>query len=1004
MFVKKLLSVVLCLVLLMTSVVALIPEMTMDADAATYRSAWNGASASYKASKYYEHFQKVKLTGDGATDVIALALSQLGYHEGASTDDMDGISSSNGNYTEFNYNMGSAYTGGYNYEWCACFCSWSIYQAQQTNHGANRTYKEISRYHNGSSSDRPLNTAYIWREIGCSPWMYLLGKAGRFKYSNYFGGSHTPTTGNLIFFTSSGNKNSPSHIGLVVYSDGSYVYTVEGNTSDASGLEPAGGGVFFKKYALSSSYIVGYGILPYTTNSSVAKIDYSGANPGTGLYVSNAVKYVYSTSTGSTRLTDLPRFTVFEVTEIASNGRLKATFTTSSGSTVTGWILNNSDRVIQITSNASTEKVSMTLKCVDENGNTLKTETLTGNKGSSVTITPPAIDGYICTQSSVVATYTSGATVTLTYKTVLDSVIASASGTRYCDYAPAALETLRSTYAEAVAIKNNSSSTSDQKIEVANRLQAAINNNIYNETIVSTGKSYTTPTVDRTDDWADDGKKLTDGNKKNLGDNTAFSGWAVYENGSADIVVDLGANVSSNVYRIYTSINESWGIYVPAKLTISVSNDNSTWTEVGVTDSETETISEGEWTSYIMTVRAEQLQNARYVKFNIAVETGHIWLDEVEVASSAVGATGEIYVNKINSTVLAGDTVVFTPAFGEITTATANHSWTLNVVLSWSAADNCYIVKSASYGSGDTTPSITLATGELLIACHTWETNVTNPVYRSDSNITALKNCYEGQKVWFSNVDVANATLGAAATVALDGAEITPPVTVDDNLALNKGYTITGVHSYPDENGKTMTDGVNAPADALYDNAAYVGIHNETEEYLAAGYAAITVDLGDAYNLDKFVAYVATSYNADAGICTPAKVSVFVSNDNSTWTEAGSVVPTDTTTSSVVAAIVELNNAVTGRYVQFRFETKLNWVMVAEVEVYGDEAADTAILGDVNADGKVDSADYILVKRACFNSYTLTADEQVRGDVDKSDKVDSTDYVIIKRIAFGTYK
>ncbi len=94
--------------------------------------------------------------------------------------------------------------------------------------------------------------------------------------------------------------------------------------------------------------------------------------------------------------------------------------------------------------------------------------------------------------------------------------------------------------------------------------------------------------------------------------------------------------------------------------------------------------------------------------------------------------------------------------------------------------------------------------------------------------------------------------------------------------------------------------------------------------------------------------------------------------------------------------------AVNARYVQFRFVANKNWIMVAEVQVFGGEA-ETGLVGDVNNDGKVDSADYILVKRACFNSYTLSTDEEARSDIDGSDKIDSTDYVLVKRIAFGTY-
>ncbi|MBQ4316975.1 MAG: dockerin type I repeat-containing protein, partial [Clostridia bacterium] len=63
----------------------------------------------------------------------------------------------------------------------------------------------------------------------------------------------------------------------------------------------------------------------------------------------------------------------------------------------------------------------------------------------------------------------------------------------------------------------------------------------------------------------------------------------------------------------------------------------------------------------------------------------------------------------------------------------------------------------------------------------------------------------------------------------------------------------------------------------------------------------------------------------------------------------------------------------------------------------------TYMLGDVNDDEKVDSVDYLLVKRACFKTYELNEDEFKRADVNADTVMDSTDYLLVKRIAFGTY-
>ena len=67
-----------------------------------------------------------------------------------------------------------------------------------------------------------------------------------------------PKPGDQIFFWNA-KKASVAHTGLVYKVDNSYVYTIEGNTSSASGVVANGGGVFTKKYLLTYNRIYGYG-------------------------------------------------------------------------------------------------------------------------------------------------------------------------------------------------------------------------------------------------------------------------------------------------------------------------------------------------------------------------------------------------------------------------------------------------------------------------------------------------------------------------------------------------------------------------------------------------------------------------------------------------------------------------------------------------------------------------------------------------------------------------
>lgn len=337
---KKSLSVVLCLALLMGSFVAFIPQFRMNASAITYREGANSAHSSYMGSRFYKNLQNIELTGDGRTDVVAVALSQLGYMESSTENDFDGDGDGSGDNTEYCYNMVN-YGDGYSYYWCATFVTWALYQSRCTDQIG---YDNWIRNHTGDED-------YIWCEVSCSTWANQLELFNYFEKSAAAGNDYQPQSGDLIFFSWSGATSSENHIGIVVYSDSEYVYTVEGNTSSQNELDADGGGVYFKKYALDYQYITGYGVLPYKTVDTVKKLDYSGANPSAGYYMCNASKYVYDSETATSSSVATLRYSMFEVTEVASNGRLKARgITTTTGATVEGYIENNTARVIQITS------------------------------------------------------------------------------------------------------------------------------------------------------------------------------------------------------------------------------------------------------------------------------------------------------------------------------------------------------------------------------------------------------------------------------------------------------------------------------------------------------------------------------------------------------------------------------------------------------------------------------------------------------------------------------
>ena len=74
---------------------------------------------------------------------------------------------------------------------------------------------------------------------------------GLFSYTSHYGGSddYIPVAGDIIFFSDVRSINVSSHVGIVQYTEGGRVYTIEGNTSNS---------VLERSYDMRSDYIMGY--------------------------------------------------------------------------------------------------------------------------------------------------------------------------------------------------------------------------------------------------------------------------------------------------------------------------------------------------------------------------------------------------------------------------------------------------------------------------------------------------------------------------------------------------------------------------------------------------------------------------------------------------------------------------------------------------------------------------------------------------------------------------
>lgn len=164
--------------------------------------------------------------------LLAVATNEVGYLEkknGSSLYDKTANAGS-ANYTKYGYEMHKLYPSTMDYPaaWCDCFVDWCFVQA----FGKDMAMKLLHKFDD-----------------------YTPNSAGYYKNNKEW--YTTPKVGDQIFFANT--KGGICHTGLVYAVDKKNVYTIEGNTSSASGVVANGGCVNKKSYSLSYNRIAGYG-------------------------------------------------------------------------------------------------------------------------------------------------------------------------------------------------------------------------------------------------------------------------------------------------------------------------------------------------------------------------------------------------------------------------------------------------------------------------------------------------------------------------------------------------------------------------------------------------------------------------------------------------------------------------------------------------------------------------------------------------------------------------
>lgn len=174
-----------------------------------------------------------------ASKVISVALAEVGYLEKGSNSNLDSKTGNAGykNYTKYSRDFDQNFPTFYNgkksgAEWCDIFVDWCFVKA----FGVEAALKLLGQPKKSCGA-------------GCS-WSAMYYQ----KIPSFY---RSPKVGDQIFFKD--RNGSPCHTGLVYKVDNTYVYTIEGNTSNTSGVVANGGCVAKKKYKINSSSIYGYG-------------------------------------------------------------------------------------------------------------------------------------------------------------------------------------------------------------------------------------------------------------------------------------------------------------------------------------------------------------------------------------------------------------------------------------------------------------------------------------------------------------------------------------------------------------------------------------------------------------------------------------------------------------------------------------------------------------------------------------------------------------------------
>ena len=168
-----------------------------------------------------------KVINVAAAEVGYLEKSASAYKKNPAILDEKTAGAGSDNYTKYGRDMHNIYPAIMDFPayWCDAFVDWCFYKAY------------------GITNAKGL--------LGGNFDDYTVASATLYKNKDALG--TIPQKGAQVFFTKNGQVSGCYHTGLTYEVDNTYFYTIEGNTSGASGVIANGGGVAKKKYNVASN-------------------------------------------------------------------------------------------------------------------------------------------------------------------------------------------------------------------------------------------------------------------------------------------------------------------------------------------------------------------------------------------------------------------------------------------------------------------------------------------------------------------------------------------------------------------------------------------------------------------------------------------------------------------------------------------------------------------------------------------------------------------------------